>query len=44
MQGGKELSREYLCLENSALSPRVMNVLPERRAIPRRLRSPCLIL
>ena len=28
MQGGKELSSEYLCLENSALSPRVMNVLP----------------
>lgn len=27
MQGGKELSSEYLCLENSALSPRVMNVL-----------------
>ena len=34
MQGGKELSREYLCLENSALSPRVMNVLPGEAGYP----------
>ena len=34
MQGGKELSREYLCLENSALSPRVMNVMPGEAGYP----------
>ena len=34
MQGGKELSGEYLCLENSALSPRVMNVLPGEAGYP----------
>lgn len=34
MQGGKELSREYLCLENSALSPRVMNVMPGDAGYP----------
>lgn len=34
MQGGKELSSEYLCLENSALSPRVMNVLPGESGYP----------
>ena len=34
MQGGKELSDEYLCLENSALSPRVMNVLPGENGYP----------
>ena len=34
MQGGKELSSEYLCLENSALSPRVMNVLPGEAGYP----------
>ena len=34
MQGGKELSREYLCLENAALSPRVMNVLPGETGYP----------
>ena len=28
MQGGKEISDAYLCLENSVLSPRLMNVLP----------------
>ena len=35
MQGGKELSGEYLCLENSALSPRVMNVMPGDAGYPR---------
>ena len=34
MQGGKELSDEYLCLENAALSPRVMNVLPGEEGYP----------
>ena len=34
MQGGKELSSEYLCLENSALSPRVMNVMPGETGYP----------
>ena len=34
MQGGKELSGEYLCLENSALSPRVMNVMPGEAGYP----------
>ena len=34
MQGGKELSAEYLCLENSALSPRLMNVLPGEDGYP----------
>ena len=34
MQGGKELSSKYLCLENSALSPRVMNVLPGESGYP----------
>ena len=34
MQGGKELSADYLCLENSALSPRVMNVMPGENGYP----------
>ena len=34
MQGGKELSDDYICLENSALSPRVMNVLPGENGYP----------
>ncbi|WP_191400243.1 hypothetical protein [Flavonifractor sp. An306] len=34
MQGGKELSSEYLCLENSALSPRVMNLIPGEAGYP----------
>ncbi len=34
MQGGKELSDEYLCLENSGLSPRVMNVMPGEAGYP----------
>ena len=29
MQGGKEISGEYLCLENAALAPRLMNVPPD---------------
>ena len=35
MQGGKEISGEYLCLENSALSPRLMNVLPGEDGLSR---------
>ena len=34
MQGGKELSGEYLCLENAALSPRLMNVMPGEDGYP----------
>ena len=34
MQGGKELSAEYLCLENAALSPRLMNMLPGEDGYP----------
>ncbi len=34
MQGGKELSSEYLCLENAALAPRVMNVMPGEDGYP----------
>ena len=34
MQGGKEISSEYLCLENSTLSPRLMNVLPGENGYP----------
>ena len=30
----KELSAEYLCLENAALSPRLMNVLPGEGGYP----------
>ena len=40
MQGGKELSSEYLCLENSALSPRVMNVLPGEAGYPTTIEIP----
>lgn len=29
MQGGAEVSDEYLCLQNAALAPRVLNVLPD---------------
>ena len=32
MQGGKEISTEYLCLENADLSPRLLNVMPEEGA------------
>ena len=34
MQGSKEISTEYLCLENSALSPRLMNVMPGENGYP----------
>ena len=34
MQGGKEISSEYICLENAALSPRLMNVLPDDNMYP----------
>ncbi len=34
MQGRKEISPEYLCLENAALSPRLMNVLPDEGMYP----------
>lgn len=34
MQGGTEISDEYLCLENAALSPRLMNVLPDENSYP----------
>ncbi len=34
MQGGKELSSEYLCLENAALAPRLLNVLPGEEGYP----------
>ena len=34
MQGGKEISAEYLCLENATLYPRLMNVLPGENGYP----------
>lgn len=34
MQGGKEISREYLCLENATLLPRLMNILPGDNGYP----------
>ena len=34
MQGRTEISSEYLCLENAALSPRLMNVLPDGGMLP----------
>lgn len=34
MQGSMEISEEYLCLENAALSPRLMNVLPAGALYP----------
>lgn len=34
MQGSSEISEEYLCLENAALSPRLMNVLPDENWYP----------
>lgn len=34
MQGGKEISGEYICLENSALAPRLMNVMPDEGLYP----------
>ena len=34
MQGSMEIGGEYLCLENAALSPRLMNVLPGENGYP----------
>ena len=34
MQGGAEISSQYLCLENAALAPRLMNVLPDENFYP----------
>lgn len=34
MQGSMEISENYLCLENAALSPRLLNVLPNEEMYP----------
>ncbi|HJC24753.1 MAG TPA: hypothetical protein H9761_13780 [Candidatus Eisenbergiella merdavium] len=34
LQGSAEISSQYLCLENAALSPRLMNVLPDEEMYP----------
>ena len=34
MQGSVEISREYICLTNASLSPRLLNVLPAKDSIP----------
>lgn len=34
MQGSREISREYLCLENAALAPRLLNVQPDEGMYP----------
>lgn len=34
MQGSREISEEYLCLENASLAPRLMNVLPDEKLYP----------
>ena len=34
MQGSTEVSDEYLCLQNSALAPRILNVLPDENLYP----------
>ena len=34
MQGGAEVSDEYLCLQIAALAPRVLNVLPDEHLYP----------
>ena len=34
MQGGAEVSDEYLCLQNSALAPRILNVMPDENLYP----------
>ena len=34
VQGGAEISSEYLCLENAALAPRLLNVLPDENFYP----------
>ena len=34
IQGSTEISSEYVCLENAALSPRLMNVMPDENMYP----------
>ena len=34
MQGGAEVSDEYLCLQNAALAPRILNALPDENLYP----------
>lgn len=34
MQGGAEVSAEYLCLQNAALAPRILNALPDENLYP----------
>ena len=34
MQGSSEISSEYICLENAALAPRLINVLPHENMYP----------
>lgn len=34
MQGSAEISDEYICLENAALAPRLMNVMPDKGMYP----------
>ena len=34
MQGSAEISTEYICLENAALAPRLMNVMPDEGMYP----------
>ena len=34
IQGSTEISSEYICLENAALSPRLMNVMPDENMYP----------
>lgn len=34
MQGSMEISNEYICLENAALAPRLMNVMPDEGMYP----------
>lgn len=34
MQGNAEISAQYLCLENAALAPRLLNVLPDENFYP----------
>lgn len=34
MQGSAEISNEYICLENAALAPRLMNVMPDEGMSP----------
>ena len=42
MQGSKEISTEYLCLENSALSPRLLNVMPGENGYPATIEKMCI--